>query len=1332
MINFPRGVVGKAQHRDWLALVNPEGPFLSIPVLNQAFPNGVDRPDHRSADTASLMNQHKVWRVKKVEQHEAWMRSVLVYGAKWPSGQTSFKDEISSDFEVSFPEHGSTIKPWAVLFDSADATIRKPIMLVHTVPIGQDLRATPGDGWAASPIERTSRLLRRLKVEVGLVTDGRWWALVWADLTTSTGSAIFDSRVWNEELLMRDAFFSLIGIQRQIGVATEEKLPQLFKKSLVQQEEITEALGRQVRQAVELLVQSFSESRITALAADRLDPIPTSENEPFEAAVTVMMRIVFLLFAEERGLLPVNQNLYGISYGLSGLLDELENENRRDATLLDRSSSVWHRVMSTSNALFLGATFEDMRMPAYGGSLFDPLRFPWLYRTDEGKGLNLAVTDRVMLHVLRSIQIVNQNNQARRISFREVDVEQIGYVYEGLLGYASHWVDKDTMLGLSGSEGDEPEIALSKVVDLRNTYRSDEQFIDALLELIEEEQPASKPLSKKRLLSLLKAEVDVEVGKQKLGAVTAHNKKLVDKILPFVNLLRVDLRGLPYVVPQNGIAVTETSSRKNAGAHYTPRSLAEEVVQYALEPIVYSPGPLQEQDQSNWKLKSSVELLDLKVADIAVGSGAFLVASARYLATRLVEAWKIEGVNFGSQKEYDPDRPYDPMMTHALREVVARCLYGADINAMAVEMCKLSLWLISLDPARPFSFLDDKILLGNSLLGLTSIDQLKELHIDPIAKHGNFYGELFNNVDEPIKTAIRLREEIASSPVDDSDVHRSAAHKLRLLIKANEATAHLRELADAVIAAGLPLGGKPGKKLDDAYSALSHAVSLAFPESGTGDRKLFDRIVDVGLTPTVKTDYHRWKPLHWILEAPQVMERGGFDAIVGNPPFLVASKLSGAVGSNFREWMANVIAKTSGKCDLIAYFFRRVPELVNENGCVGLIGAKAISEGDSLQVGIEPLFGSGWRFFRVDRNRPWPTKTAGTNIAIVWMSRRPHHGDATLDGSSVESISSLLTSARQNLTRPDQLVRNKLGFKGTDFLGDGFLITSEIAQELLQSSPSESEVLKPFLNAQDLNSEPLRIGPRWIIDMRERSESESRKFRKCWKIIEDKVKPERLKKDPVEYPKMVEQWWQHWNSRPDLYRQIDLINSVCLIPIVSKYQVAAIVSAKHVFGAALVVCPVESFGFFSLLSSWMHRSWSQWWGSLMRENFRYSITDCFDTFPFCMPTSELEKLGNKLDQLQREIAIQRNIGLTKLYNLVNSDDCDDHDVKELRAVHEKIDHEVIKAFGFSLKLGAYECAEFKGLSQWGPPEGQRIEILQLLLAENQRQHSEGVIEWPIK
>lgn len=1332
MIFYPRGLAGKAQHRDWLTLINPEGPFLSIPVLNQAFPNGLDRPEQRSAEIANLMDRHKSWRKNTVEQYEAWIRAVLSIGAKWPADQVLFKDEIRSEFEFVFPAYGTTLKPWAVLFDTNNIEGRAPLMLVSIVPIGQDLRAVPLDGWAASPIDRLARLLRRSKVQVGLVTDGRWWAVVWADSSTSTASAIFDSRVWNEELLMRDAFFSLVGIKRQLGVDEKDRLPQLFQKSLIQQEEITETLGRQVRQAVELLVQSFSESRISALENSRPDPIPTSENEPYEAAVTIMMRVIFILFAEERGLLPIRQGLYGRTYGLSGLLDELESENRRDATLLDRTSSVWYRLLAASNSLFFGATFEDMRMPAYGGSLFDPNRYTWIYQTSDGKGLDLIVNDRVMLQILKSIQIVNQNSQARRISFREVDVEQIGYVYEGLLGYASKWVSSDTVLGLRGSEGNEPEIALSKVISLRDKHRSDEKFIEELLQLIETEQPASRPPTESRFLSLIKAEMDEPNARQKLGAVTGHNEKLVDKILPFTGLLRNDLRGLPYVVPRNGIVVTETTARKNAGAHYTPRSLAEEVVQYALEPIVYFPGPLQEQDQSKWVLKSSVELLNLKIADIAVGSGAFLVAAARYLAMRLVEAWKIEGVKVGVQADFDPDRPSDPLMTSALREVVARCLYGADINEMAVEMCKLSLWLITLDPARPFSFLDDKILHGNSLLGLTKMEQLKELHIDPIAKHGNFIGELFNDVEGPINTAIALREEIASSPVEESDAHRSAAHKASLLARANLATAHLKELADAVIAAGLPLGGKPGNNLNDAYFALSDAVSKAFAATGGKDRKSFDRIVDVGLTPTVKTDYVKWKPLHWILEAPQVMEKGGFDAIVGNPPFLSAIKVSGVVGSNVREWFANVIAKTSGKGDLIAYFFRRAAELTNSKGCIGLIGAKAITEGDSLQVGIEPLYADEWRFYRVNRNRPWPTKSAGTNIATIWMSQVDNDEICVLDGIPVKSISSMLTSSEENLDRPELLVREKLLFQGSDFHGKGFMLSQQEAKAILKVSPEEIEVLRPCLNAADLNRNPLRVGDNWIIDMRERSEADAKAFSQCWTIIERRVKPERMKEDAIKYPRMVNQWWQHWNPRPDLYSKMSTSDFVVVIPRVSKYQLPAIVDSKQVLVSALSVAPIASFSFFALLSSWMHRSWAQRWGSKMRNDFRYSITDCFDTFPFFKGTSDLESLGENLDLVQRDVARTRDFGLTKLYNLVNSESNNDPEINLLRGIHEKIDREVVKVFGFNIVIGEYGLAEFQGLLQWGPPDDQRIEILQLLLAENQRQHSEGVIEWPTK
>ena len=348
------------------------------------------------------------------------------------------------------------------------------------------------------------------------------------------------------------------------------------------------------------------------------------------------------------------------------------------------------------------------------------------------------------------------------------------------------------------------------------------------------------------------------------------------------------------------------------------------------------------------------------------------------------------------------------------------------------------------------------------------------------------------------------------------------------------------------------------------------------------------------------------------------------------------------------------------------------------------------------------------------------------------MSREVGVGTAILDGREVSSISSLLTSSDQNLTRPNVLYRQISAYEGSYFLGDGFLISTDEARAILKSSPIESEVLKPFINAHDLNSVPSRIGPRWIIDMRERSEKDSRKFKMCWKIIEDNVKPERLKKDAVKYPKMVEQWWQHWNSRPELYQMMSTINQVVVIPRVSKIQIPALVSSKQVISSALVVCPVESFGFFALISSWMHRSWSQWWGSGMQDRFRYSISDCFGTFPLCKVNQVLDDLGEELDELQRVIAKNREIGLTQIYNLVNTASINDSDIDSLRGIHEKIDREVVRAFGFEIEIGEYELAEFQGLLQWGPPSSQRIEILQLLLAENQRQHDEGVIEWPTK
>ena len=196
-------------------------------------------------------------------------------------------------------------------------------------------------------------LLRKAGVSIGLVTDGRWWAIVWAEEGKTTGSGIVDAITWGEEPLLRDAFLTLIDQQRLRAKNPDHRLPRLLERSELEAEEITEALGTQVRRSVELLVQAFSETRLAAAENGEPDPLAETPDEVYQAAVTVMMRVVFLLFAEERGMLPTEQ-LYWDSYAIRGLLDDLKQQAADGEEHLDESHDAWHRLLAVSDALYCG------------------------------------------------------------------------------------------------------------------------------------------------------------------------------------------------------------------------------------------------------------------------------------------------------------------------------------------------------------------------------------------------------------------------------------------------------------------------------------------------------------------------------------------------------------------------------------------------------------------------------------------------------------------------------------------------------------------------------------------------------------------------------------------------------------------------------------------------------------------------------------------------------------------------------------------------------------------------------------------------------------------
>lgn len=471
-----------------------------------------------------------------------------------------------------------------------------------------------------SPIDRAVAFLRNSSFPVALVTNGEQWAVVHAPENTVTSTAIWYAELWWEERLTFQAFRALLGARRWFNAAAGQTLPELLTKSSDNQGAITKQLGRQVLRAVELLI----------LALDRADQeknrgllagIP--ERTLYEAALSVMMRLIFLFFAEERGLLPANDPLYAEGYAVSTIREQLQsNADRHSEKWLDMQYDAWVRLLATFRAVHAGLGHDRLTIPAYGGQLFDPDRYPFLEGRAPGTAwrdlpaLPLPVDNRTVLYALEALQILQEDGEPRQLTFRELDVPDIGHVYESLLDHTAKRATS-VMLGLAGNGGKEPEIGLSKLEEW--AAAGQEQLLEQL-----KEQTGKSPNSLKNLLA---KGVDTP-RRDRLRVACRQDETLLTRMLPFAHLIRNDEWQNPVVILPGSIFVTEGADRRSTGTHYTPSSLTEPIVQYALEPVVYA-GPADGLPQNEWTLKSPAELLKLKVCDMACGSGAFLASVSR-------------------------------------------------------------------------------------------------------------------------------------------------------------------------------------------------------------------------------------------------------------------------------------------------------------------------------------------------------------------------------------------------------------------------------------------------------------------------------------------------------------------------------------------------------------------------------------------------------------------------------------------------------------------------------------------------------------------------------
>src|SRR5581483_7599210 len=927
-----------SEFAELLKLIEVSGPFLSLPVFKETFPQGFAKD---SSDlTREIKELYAEWTVARLQAHSSvsvaereWLSAVFKTLLGWPAEWLAEDNAIPQNLSYFVALHHETLRPDAVLIENG-----KPRLLITILPPAQQPdKRPPGTTWNASHAARMAELLHATRVPLGLVTNGERFTIVYAELGQPTGFTEFRAELWFDERLTLRAFRDFLSADAVFNRPAEQTLDALYRRSLENQQEVSTTLGRQVRRAVEMFVAALDradrESSRALLAG-------VCEELVYEASLSLMMRLVFLFFAEERDLLPITNPVYRENYAVTTLHDQLrEAADRLGEEVLERRYDAFPRLLATFRAVHGGIAHDMLALPAYGGDLFDPDRFAFLEGRATGSSWEMTssqpfpIHNRTVLHLLEALQFLEMRvpgggRERRRVSFRALDIEQIGHVYEGLLDRTVRRAS-DIVLGLEGKE--EPEILLSEL----RTRSEKPDFLDWLCD---------------------------ETGRTRKGIENALAETTVEdplrwpeweQVAPFAGLVRRDDNGDPCVIPAGSIYVTAGAARRQTGTQYTPRSLTESVVEHALEPIVYV-GPAEGNPPDAWQRKSAQQLLELKICDFACGSGAFLVAATRYLAARLVESWGGAQRELGEhvritpyghpskglpEEELIPTNP-DERYLYALRIVVERCIYGVDRNMLAVEMAKLSLWLLTLQRNRPFTFLNHAIRCGDSLLGVTRPEQIESFSLFP-QEHEEKQITLWRKASKVLfQLTLEHRLKLESfAVVAPADVEKKEA----LLRQAEDSAFLTRIMCDLLLGAALATatGKRPqedegfAKKRAELWRELmnKHAYDENVDSWRAGVEAMQPvarDLVDQGLP---EGSSHR-VPFHWPLEFPEVfVNQGGFDALVGNPPFIGGQRITGLFGREYRDYLVEYLGGGQrGSADYVAYFFLRAEGLLKDGG----------------------------------------------------------------------------------------------------------------------------------------------------------------------------------------------------------------------------------------------------------------------------------------------------------------------------------------------------------------------------------------------------------------
>lgn len=1113
------------------------------------------------------------------------------------------------------------------------------LLLVQLVAEGADFDKVAADdqrGWRVSPLARLERLLRETGVPIGLLSNGVSLRLVYAPRGESSGHLTFRFRYLLETQgrPMAGALCALLSEERLLQRPDESTLATVLRESRRAQNDVSTALAGQVLEALWHLVRGFQHANEIAKGQLLDETLREEPQEVYGGLLATLMRLVFILYAEERdGVMPAS-DVYQQHYSVGGLFQRLRENEALYPDTMDSRYGAWAQILALFRLIHDGGRHGDMHFVARHGRLFNPDTYPFLEGRPRGSTRVLGapieaprVSDGVVYRVLSNLLILD----GERLSYRALDVEQIGSVYEAMMGFA-----------LEQAKG--PSVAVSPkhiVFD-----------IGELLEVKGSER--AKWLGDKAEL--------------KLKSPALAKAQTVDEVLAVLG--KKVSRYTPRVLPTASLYLQPTEERRRSGSHYTPRTLTEPIVRTTFRPIFERLGERATPEQ----------ILDLKVCDPAMGSGAFLVEACRLLGDRLVKAWEAHGRL--------PDVPADEdAWTYARRLVAERCLYGVDRNVFAADLAKLSLWLATLAREHPFTFLDHALRHGDSLVGL-SREQIACFNWET----GKQLPMIRTFLAGRIAEAQRLREEIQALAASD-DVRRKA----ELLRETSEALEEVRFVGDAVISAFFS-GEKPKERKAE-LQALGREVMAWIAAVASDPRaSLPSRVLEAA--EELREHEHPIPPFHWEVEFPEVFTRdnGGFDVFVGNPPFAGKNTLAKGNRDGYPVWLQTLHEESHGNADVVAHFYRRAFELLRNGGTFGLIATNTIAQGDTRGTGLRWIRHHGGTIFAARKRVKWPGEAAVV-ISVVHVCRGELEGPFDLNGRQVEKITAFLFHTGGD-DDPARLMENAgKSFQGSIVLGMGFTfddtdkdgMSNPIAlmEELIQKDPRNAERIFPYIGWSEVAEEPTHRHRRFAINFDDLDEAACRRhWPDLLEIVEAKVRPEREKNTATAIARRrAAYWWQYGSPAKELYAAIREHARVAVAGSQASAHFAIVfLPVGMVYSSNLTVFAVSSWSAFGVIQSRVHEVWARFFMSTMKDDLAYTPTSCFEPFPFQVgweADGRLETVGQEYYEFREALMVANSRGLTETYNRFHDREETDAGIVRLRELHDAMDRAVLDAYGWT-------------------------------------------------